>query len=48
MVWIFVETAFRDELVCRFSGDAVAIDRSVNVNSSDRARPTLRGRAVAG
>lgn len=47
MVWVFVETAFRDTVVCRFTGTSVAIDRSVNVNSSATARPTIHGNLVA-
>jgi CubicO group peptidase (beta-lactamase class C family) len=44
MTWIFVESVFRDTVVCRFDGDKVTIDRSVNVNSGPLARPTLVGR----
>jgi len=39
--WIFAETAFRDTVVCRFAGDGVAIERSVNVNSAARSWPSL-------
>jgi CubicO group peptidase (beta-lactamase class C family) len=48
MTWIFAETAFRDTVVCRFEGDAVTIDRKVNINSADRQLPTLTGRRVPG
>jgi hypothetical protein len=44
MTWQFVETAFRDRVVCRFNGDAMTLDRSVNVNSGDLSRPTLHGK----
>ena len=47
MTWQFAETAFRDRVVCRFTGDdVVTVDRSVNVNSAATSRPTLRGRAT--
>jgi hypothetical protein len=45
MTWQFNESAFRDRVVCRFDGDSMTLDRSVNVNSSDTSRPTLRGLA---
>lgn len=41
MTWIFAETAFRDTVVCRFAGDGVTIERSVNVNSTARSWPAL-------
>jgi CubicO group peptidase (beta-lactamase class C family) len=47
MTWVFVESAFRDTVVCRFDGDAVSFERSVNVNSGPLARPVLRGRMQA-
>lgn len=43
MTWQFVETAFRDRVVCRFDGDRMTLDRSVNVNSAATSRPTLLG-----
>jgi len=43
MTWIFVETAFRDTVVCRFDQDRVILERSVNVNSSALSWPTLSG-----
>jgi len=43
MTWQYVETAFRDTVVCRFEGDRVAIDRRVNVNSGELKLPTLSG-----
>ncbi|MDE2134646.1 MAG: serine hydrolase [Alphaproteobacteria bacterium] len=45
MIWIFVNTAFRDTVICRFEDDGshVTIDRSVNVNSSALSHPTLVG-----
>jgi CubicO group peptidase (beta-lactamase class C family) len=44
MTWQFAETAFRDRVICRFDGDRMTLDRSVNVNSADTSLPTLRGR----
>ena len=44
MTWVFVETAFRDTVVCIFEGPAVRFDRSVNVNSGATSLPTLIGR----
>ena len=43
MTWTFVESAFRDTVVCRFSGPNMRFDRSVNVNSSATELPTLIG-----
>jgi CubicO group peptidase (beta-lactamase class C family) len=43
MTWQFVESAFRDRVVCRFDGENMTLDRSVNVNSAATSRPTLRG-----
>ncbi|HEX8300829.1 serine hydrolase [Sphingomonas sp.] len=45
MTWQFVETAFRDTLVCRFRDGGVEIDRSVNLNSAETKLPTLSGAA---
>ena len=42
MAWIFAETAFRDTVICRFDHGGVAIERSVNVNSSALTWPRLR------
>lgn len=42
MTWQFVETAFRDRVLCRFNGSSLTLDRSVNMNSADTAMPTLR------
>lgn len=47
MTWIFVESAFRDTVVCRFDGDNLTLERSVNVNSGALERPPIRGRVVA-
>lgn len=44
MTWQFVESAFRDTVVCRFGPGGVTLDRSVNVNSADLSRPTLHAR----
>ncbi|MET0536118.1 MAG: serine hydrolase [Steroidobacter sp.] len=43
MTWQFVETAFRDTVLCTFTGNKVAIDRSVNLNSAETRLPTLTG-----
>ena len=43
MTWQFVETAWADTVVCRFLGDRISINRSVNANYAPRVRPTLRG-----
>ena len=44
MRWIFAETAFQDTVLCRFDGDRVIVERSVNVNSSARSWPPLSGK----
>jgi len=44
MTWIFVESAFRDTVICRFEGPSLRFDRSVNVNSAATELPTLNGR----
>lgn len=41
MSWIFVESAFRDTVICRFSGDQLKFARSVNVNSGPLRQPEL-------
>ncbi|MGH8326903.1 MAG: serine hydrolase domain-containing protein, partial [Steroidobacteraceae bacterium] len=46
MTWIFVESAFRDTVTCRFDGDAVRYSRRVNVNSGALSQPVLTGRQV--
>jgi CubicO group peptidase (beta-lactamase class C family) len=46
MTWSFVETAFRDTVVCFFEGPWLRFDRSVNVNSAETSLPTLNGRTV--
>lgn len=46
MTWQFAESAFRDTVVCRFAGDDVRIDRSVNLNSAETRLPTLTGHAI--
>jgi hypothetical protein len=43
MTWQFIETAFRDTLVCTFADGTVSIDRSVNLNSAETRLPTLTG-----
>jgi hypothetical protein len=44
MTWIFVESAFRDTVTCRFEGDRVRYSRHVNVNSGATSQPELTGR----
>ncbi len=49
MTWQFVETAFRDKVVCRFDGDSVTIDRRRQCEfrrnvSSDVARRRVSAR----
>jgi hypothetical protein len=41
MTWTFVESAFRDTVVCRLAGPYMRVDRSVNVNSGATELPTL-------
>jgi CubicO group peptidase (beta-lactamase class C family) len=48
MQWIFLETAFRDTVICRFEGDRLRLDRSVNVNSGALTHPTLLGERLNG
>lgn len=43
MVWQYVETSFRDTVICRFDGDRLTLDRRVNVNSAETKLPTLHG-----
>jgi CubicO group peptidase (beta-lactamase class C family) len=43
MSWIFVETAFRDKVVCQFDGDRLTFKRGVNINSGLRQHPDLFG-----
>ncbi|OUM02236.1 hypothetical protein A8M77_12050 [Variovorax sp. JS1663] len=43
MTWVFVESAFRDTVVCRFSGPYLRFERSVNVNSAATELPTITG-----
>ena len=48
MTWIFVESAFRDTVVCRFEGDRIRYSRRVNVNSGATSQPELTGRLTTG
>jgi hypothetical protein len=48
MTWIFVESAFRDTVVCRFEGDRIRYSRRTNVNSGAASQPELTGRLTAG
>jgi hypothetical protein len=48
MVWHFVDSAFRDTVELRIDGDRITFDRSVNINSSARAWPTLTGHRQSG
>ena len=47
MTWQFVESAFRDTVICRFDDDTLTFDRSVNVNSAELFRPTLHAKLAA-
>jgi hypothetical protein len=38
-----LETTFRDRVTCRFDGDRIALDRSVNVKIGPQSRPTITG-----
>ncbi len=42
--WAFVETAFRDTVICRFKDGHLVLDRSVNVNSSILSLPRIEAR----
>ena len=46
MTWIFVESAFRDTVICRFEGERIRYVRTVNVNSGALSQPVLTGRRV--
>jgi CubicO group peptidase (beta-lactamase class C family) len=48
MTWIFVESAFRDTVVCRFAGPYLRLSRSVNINSSATELPALTSKLPAG
>ncbi|TBL76384.1 serine hydrolase domain-containing protein [Paenibacillus thalictri] len=48
MMWCFAETPFIDRVICLFSGSAVSLKRSVNVNSTAMERPEIYGTAVIG
>lgn len=43
MTWIFVESAFRDTVLCRFEGHRIRYSRRVNVNSGPMSQPMLTG-----
>jgi hypothetical protein len=44
MSWIFLETVFRDTVVCNFSEGQISYARSVNVNSGPLSQTVLVGR----
>jgi CubicO group peptidase (beta-lactamase class C family) len=44
MTWVFVESAFKDIVICRFDDDRLTFQRSVNVNSGPTERPAVLGR----
>lgn len=46
MAWIFVESAFRDTVTCRFEADQVRYSRRVNVNSAALSQPVVTGHRV--
>ena len=43
MTWIFAETAFRDTVICEFSGDTVTFKREVNINGGALRHEDLTG-----
>ncbi len=43
LTWQFVESSFRDTIVCHFDDKSMTFDRRVNVNSASLTRPTIRG-----
>ena len=43
MTWQFVESAFRDTVLCTFAGNRLTVDRRVNLNSKETRLPTLTG-----
>jgi CubicO group peptidase (beta-lactamase class C family) len=47
MTWTFVESAFRDTVVCDFAGPYLRFSRSVNVNSAATEMPPLTGKIQA-
>jgi CubicO group peptidase (beta-lactamase class C family) len=47
MSWTFVESAFRDTVICVFTGPHLRFTRSVNVNSAETELPTLTGEMQA-
>jgi len=47
MTWVFVESAFRDTVVCRFAGPYLRLSRSVNVNSGAVELPALTSKLPA-
>jgi CubicO group peptidase (beta-lactamase class C family) len=44
LTWVFSASAFRDTVICRFDGDVLTVDRSVNINSAARQWPRLTAR----
>ena len=46
MTWQYLESAFRDTVVCRFGAYRVSIDRRLNVKSGALKLPTLSGELV--
>jgi hypothetical protein len=48
MTWVFVETAFRDTVACRFEEGRLYLDHSVNANAEDTRRPTVVAHAACG
>jgi len=46
MTWIFVESAFRDTVICRFEGECIRYSRTVNVNSAALSQPAMVGRLI--
>ncbi len=46
MTWIFVESAFRDTVTCRFDGERIRYSRATNVNSGPLCQTDLTGTAA--
>jgi CubicO group peptidase (beta-lactamase class C family) len=47
MEWIFVETSFRDTVICRIEKGRVFLDRRVNVNSGRHEFPRMLGASAS-
>ncbi|QIE28864.1 Beta-lactamase (plasmid) [Caballeronia sp. SBC1] len=43
MTWIFAETAFRDTVICEFSGKTITFKREVNINGGELRHEDITG-----